>query len=139
MTVRYLLDTNVLSEVIRPKPNPYVLQKLQIHQQEVETATLVIHELLFGCCRLPISKKRETLKTYIEKVILPNMPLFDYDLKSAEWHATERARLGSMGQAPAFVDGQIAAITSSNQLILATNNVSDFDIFQELKIENWFQ
>ena len=54
MTVRYLLDTNVLSEAIRPKPNPYVLQKLQIHQQEVGTATLVIHELLFGCYRLPI-------------------------------------------------------------------------------------
>ncbi len=85
------------------------------------------------------AKKRETLKTYIEKVILPNMPLFDYDLKSAEWHATERARLESMGQTPAFVDGQIAAITSSNQLILVTNNVSDFDIFQGLKIENWFQ
>ena len=77
MTPKYLLDTNILSEAIRQKPNPNVLQKLQLRQQELSTATLVIHELLFGCYRLPLSKKRETLQSYIENVILPNIPLFD--------------------------------------------------------------
>ena len=139
MTVKYLLDTNVLSEAIRPKPNPNVLQKLQLHQQELGTASLVIHELLFGCYRLPVSKKRETLQAYIEKVILPNIPLFDYDLKSAQWHAAERERLVSIGKTPSFVDGQIAAIARTNQLILVTNNVSDFEDFQGLQIENWFK
>ncbi len=139
MTTKYLLDTNILSEAIRPKPNPNVLQKLQLHQQELSTATLVIHELLFGCYRLPGSKKRETLQFYIENVILPNIPLFDYDLKSAQWHATERARLVGMGKTPAFVDGQIAAIAYSNKLILVTNNVSDFDNFLGVIIENWFE
>ncbi|VEP16672.1 conserved hypothetical protein [Hyella patelloides LEGE 07179] len=118
MTIKYLLDTNILSEAIRPKPNPNVLQKLQLHQQQLGTATLVIHELLFGCYRLLVSKKRETLQAYIENVILPNISIFDYDLKSAQWHATERARLISMGKTPAFVDGQIAAIAYSNNLIL---------------------
>lgn len=139
MTVKYLLDTNVLSEAIRPKPNPNVLQKLQLHQQELGTATLVIHELLFGCYRLPVSKKRETLQAYVENVILPNISLFDYNLKSAQWHATERARLTNIGKTPAFVDGQIAAIARTNQLVLVTNNVADFSIFQGLQIENWFE
>lgn len=139
MTVKYLLDTNVLSEAIRPKPNPLVLQKLQIHQKEIGTATLVIHELLFGCYRLPISKKREILQAYIENVISPNITLFDYDLESAQYHAAERARLVSMGKTPAFVDGQIAAIAYSNELILVTNNISDFDSFRDLQIENWFE
>ncbi|VEP12891.1 conserved hypothetical protein [Hyella patelloides LEGE 07179] len=139
MTIKYLLDTNILSEAIRPKPNPNVLQKLQIHQQELGTATLVVHELLFGCYRLTVSKKRSTLQAYIENVILPNVPLFDYDLKSAQWHASLRAKLVSMGKTPAFVDGQIAAIAYTNQLILVTNNVSDFQDFQGLQIENWFQ
>ena len=139
MTIKYLLDTNILSEAIRPKPNPNVLQKLQLHQQELSTATLVIHELLFGCYRLPVSKKRETLQFYIENVILPNLPLFDYDLKSAQWHATERARLVGMGKTPAFVDGQIAGIAYSNKLVLVTNNVSDFDNFLGVMIENWFE
>lgn len=139
MTIKYLLDTNVLSEAVRPKPNLDVFKKFQIHQQELGTATLVIHELLFGCYRLPISKKRETLLIYIEKVILPNLPLFDYDLKSAQWHAAERQRLVSNGKTPSFVDSQIAAIAYTNQLILVTNNVSDFEDFQGLQIENWFE
>lgn len=105
MTIKYLLDTNVLSEAIRPKPNPHVLQKLQLNQNKLSSATLVIHELLFGCYRLPVSKKRETLQAYIENVILPNIPLLDYDLKSAQWQATERSRLVSIGKTPAFVDG----------------------------------
>jgi tRNA(fMet)-specific endonuclease VapC len=94
---------------------------------------------LFGCYRLPISKKRETLQTYIENVILSNIFIFNYDLQSAQWHAKERARLVSMGKTPAFVDGQIAAIAYCNNLILITNNITDFDNFQGLKIENWFE
>jgi tRNA(fMet)-specific endonuclease VapC len=139
MTVKYLLDTNIFSEAIRPKPNSNVWQKLQIYQQELGTATLVIHELLFGCYRLPMSKKREILQAYIQSVILPNVCLFDYDLKSSQWHAVERAKLVSMGKTPAFVDGQIAAIAYTNQLILVTKNVSDFADFQGLQIENWFE
>ena len=79
------------------------------------------------------------MQAYIENVILPNIPLFDYDLKSAQWHASLRAKLVSMGKTPAFVDGQIAAIAYTNRLILVTNNVSDFQDFQGLQIENWFQ
>lgn len=139
MTIKYLLDTNILSEAIRPKPNRNILQKLQLHQQQLGTATLVIHELLFGCYRLPLSKKRETLQTYIKNVIVPTISIFDYDLKSAQWHANERARLVSVGKTPAFVDDQIAVIASSNNLILVTNNVSDFNNFQGLQIENWFE
>ncbi len=138
MNFKYLLDTNILSEAIRPKPNQKVLRKLQKYQQELTTATIVIHELLFGCYRLPLSKKRQTLQTYIETVILANLPILNYDLISAQWHALERARLTSIGKTPAFIDGQIAAISYTNQLILVTNNVSDFQYFQGLSIENWF-
>ena len=138
MNFKYLLDTNILSEAIRPKPNQKVLRKLQKYQQELTTATIVIHELLFGCYRLPLSKKRQTLQTYIETVILANLPILNYDLISAQWHALERARLTSIGKTPAFIDGQIAAIYYTNQLILVTNNVSDFQYFQGLSIENWF-
>jgi tRNA(fMet)-specific endonuclease VapC len=39
----------------------------------------------------------------------------------------------------AFSDGQIASIATSNDLILVTNNVADFQYFENLKIENWFE
>ncbi|PSB18038.1 type II toxin-antitoxin system VapC family toxin [Phormidesmis priestleyi ULC007] len=68
----------------------------------------------------------------------PIFPILPYGAEAAKWHAIERARLVAMGQTPAFQDGQIAAIAHVNNLILVTNNVSDFANFQALQIENWF-
>ncbi|MBN3885050.1 MAG: type II toxin-antitoxin system VapC family toxin [Nostoc sp. JL34] len=137
MSLKYLLDTNILSEPARPIPNVNVLHKLDIHKSEVAVSSVVIHELLHGCLRLPESKRRESLWNYIHESVL-NLPVLDYDLKAAQWHAQERARLSKIGKTPAFVDGQIASIAYCNNLILVTNNVSDFGFFNNLKVENWF-
>ena len=67
-----------------------------------------------------------------------NLPIFDYDLRAAQWHAEERARLSKVGKIPAYADGQIASIAFRNNLILVTNNVDDFQDFNGLVIENWF-
>jgi len=66
------------------------------------------------------------------------MPILNYDLQTAQWHAQEKAKLSKIGKTPAFVDGQIASIAYCNNLILVTNNVSDFRDFDNLRIENWF-
>lgn len=137
MSLKYLLDTNILSEPARPIPNANVLHKLDIHKSEVAVSSIVIHEFLYGCLRLPESKRRESLWNYIHESVL-NLPVLDYDLKAAQWHAEERARLSKIGKTPAFVDGQIASIAYCNNLILVTNNVSDFEFFNDLSIENWF-
>jgi tRNA(fMet)-specific endonuclease VapC len=138
MIARYLLDTNILSEAQRLRPNVDVMRKLQEHRREIATATLVIHELWFGCSRLPESRKRQRLETYINRVIVPKLTIFDYDLPPSLWHAEERARLTKLGKTPPFVDGQIAAIASVNNLVLVTNNIDDFTDFQELRMESWF-
>jgi tRNA(fMet)-specific endonuclease VapC len=137
MSLRFLLDTNILSEPARPIPNANVLQQLDIHKSEVAVSSVVVHELLHGCLRLPESKRREYLRNYIYESVI-NLPVFDYDLKAAQWHAQERVRLSQIGKTPAFVDGQIASIAYSNNLILVTNNVSDFEFFNGLSVENWF-
>jgi len=95
LTLFYLLDTNVVSEPLRPKPNPAVMAKLQAHQEEIATATIVWHELLFGCQRLPESKKRRLIQTYLQNVVKPHIPLLSYDQIAATWHAEERTRLVS--------------------------------------------
>jgi tRNA(fMet)-specific endonuclease VapC len=46
--------------------------------------------------------------------------------------------LSEIGLTPAFADGQIAAVASTNQLILVTRNLKDFINFRDLTIENWF-
>ncbi|GAB1544212.1 hypothetical protein NUACC21_68880 [Scytonema sp. NUACC21] len=47
MSIRYLLDTNGLSEAKRPQPNENVMKKLKLYRQETATATVVIHEMLY--------------------------------------------------------------------------------------------
>ncbi len=47
MTLKYLLDTNILSEAKRPHQNQKIMTKLRLSKREIATVTLVIHELLF--------------------------------------------------------------------------------------------
>ena len=135
--VKYLLDTNIISEPIRPIPNQTVVEKINLHKLEIAVSTVTIQELLYGLWRLPKSKKRQVLDKYINQSVL-SLPILDYDLKSAQYQAQERARLSKIGRVTPFIDGQIASIAFSNNLILVTNNVDDFSYFDGLVIENWF-
>jgi tRNA(fMet)-specific endonuclease VapC len=135
--MKYLLNTNVLSESVKTSPQKSVLKLTERHQHEIVTAAPVWHEIFYCCQRLPVSRKREILETFLHDVLKPNMTILPYDERAAEWHAEERARLTSLGQMPSFVDGQIAAIAKVNGLILVTRNTSDFKKFSGLKLENW--
>ncbi|MBW1798060.1 MAG: type II toxin-antitoxin system VapC family toxin [Deltaproteobacteria bacterium] len=137
--MKYLLDTNVLSESVKTSPKKSVLAKLERHQHEITTASVVWHELLYGCYRLPKSKKRSIIERFLEEVVYPNVPILPYDEYAAKWHANIRARLISKGQTLPFADGQIAAIAKVNDLILVTNNTADFAYFDELRLENWYE
>jgi tRNA(fMet)-specific endonuclease VapC len=135
--LHFLLDTNVLSEPVRPVPHPGVLLRLHELREQVATAALVWNELLFGCKRLPPSQKREAIEGYLFRTVRASIPVLPYDRIAAEWHAGERARLTALGKAPPFVDGQIAAIARVNNLVLVTSNRSHFEPFEGLEIQNW--
>jgi tRNA(fMet)-specific endonuclease VapC len=135
--MRYLLDTNVLSEAIKTIPNKKVMTMVERHQDEIVTAAPVWHELQFGYQRLPQSRKREIIASFLNDILRRTMLILPYDKRAAEWHAKERARLSSRGVAPSFVDGQIASIAGVNDLILVTRNIVDFKRFSKLKLENW--
>jgi len=139
VTLVYLLDTNMLSEPLTPKPNGNVLAMLEHHQDTIATAAPVWHELIFGCGRLPASKKQRAIERYLYEVVAATMPILPYDQPAATWHGEEKARLIGKGQTPSFVDGQIAAIAKQNDLVLVTRNLRDFKMFRGLKLENWFK
>lgn len=135
--MRYLLDTNVLSEAIKSSPNKNVMTMVEKHQDEIVTAAPVWHELQFGCQRLPRSRKREIITSFLDDILKRTMLILPYDKRAAEWHAKERARLSPRGIAVPFVDGQIASIAGVNGLILVTRNIVDFKPFSKLKLEKW--
>ncbi len=135
--MKFLLDTNVLSEPLKSEPDPSVLSMLKKHQYEIVTGAPVWHELQYGCRRLPPSRKRKEIEFFLDEVVKKNLIVLPYDDRAAEWHAKERARLSQKGMSPPFVDGQIAAIAKVNDLVLVTRNVKDFHHFSELIVENW--
>ena len=135
--MKYLLDTNVLSEDVKTDPDKSVMKQFERNQDEMVTAAPVWHELQFGCQRLPRSRKKEVIALFLNDIVRRKMLILPYDDRAAEWHARERARLSSKGITPSFVDGQIAAIAKVNGLILVTRNIDDFKPFSEFKLENW--
>jgi len=136
--VRYLLDTNILSEPLRPRPNLTVIERLTDRSEELSTASVAYHEICFGCQRLPDSRKRRAIESYLQEEVKAKLVILPYDLEAAEWYAVERARLVRLGRTPPYFDGQIAAVALVNDLILVTNNTSDYADFQNLKLQNWF-
>ncbi len=62
MSCRFLLDTNMISEINKPIPNPLVVERFDQYQSELGTAATVVHELLYGTLRLqPESSRRRYL------------------------------------------------------------------------------
>ncbi len=137
MSIRYLLDTNVLSEPIKSHPDERTIKSLSKHDGELATCSVVWHELIFGAARLAASKERSAIEAYLDEAVRSILPILPYDQEAASWHARERARLSKRGRPPTAAAGQIAAIASVNDLIVVTANVKDFRRFKDLVVEDW--
>lgn len=137
VALRYLLDTNVLSEPTRPDPDAEVMSRITSAGDTIATAAPVWHEIEFGRLRLPAGKRRRAIEVIMD-AISTGLVILPYDASAAAWHARERARLTRLGRPPPFVDGQIAAITAVNHLVLVTRNVREFSGFQGIDVESWF-
>lgn len=137
MTLRYLLDTSVVSEPVLARPNARLVRRLEQRAAQCAIASPVWHELVYGAARLPDGRRRAALDYYLQSVVRERLPVLPYDTDAAEWHARERARLESGGRSAPFVDGQIAAIAATRSLVLVTANRRDFAGFRELEMEDW--
>jgi len=137
--ISYLLDSNILSEPARLQPNEKVLQQLADHDGQYATASIVWHELVYGCELLATSKRKKQLQSYLTMLLANGLQVLPFDQTAADWYAKERARLQKQGKTCVYADGEIAAIAVSQNLILVTRNMKDFDGFQNLALENWFE
>jgi tRNA(fMet)-specific endonuclease VapC len=137
VSLKFLLDTNVVSETVKAEPNPVVMRRLRRHENEVAIASVVWHELQYGLARMPESRRKDRIAEFFREVILRTIPILDYHQAAAEWHARERARLAAAGYTPPFANGQIAAIAQTYGLTLVTFNVADFKRFDALRIVTW--
>ncbi|MEM9008586.1 MAG: type II toxin-antitoxin system VapC family toxin [Cyanobacteria bacterium P01_F01_bin.86] len=139
MVIRFLLDTNILSEPTKRHPNVRVMQQLAENSGQFAIASVSYHEVMVGYLRLPESQKRREIETYMQQSVDGVLEILPYDDTAARWHALERTRLMQAGKTPPYGDGQIAAIAATNNLTLVTRNTDDFQYFQDLQMANWFE
>jgi len=64
--MKYLSDTNVISELAKSVSNKTVFERFKEHQDEIAIATPVWHELRYGCFRLPVSRKRDAIESWAD-------------------------------------------------------------------------
>lgn len=124
-----LLDTNVVSEPLRPAPDARVTE--WIDAQALETlflSAITVAELRAGLALLPAGKRRSGLQTSFETRV---MPLFSgrvlaFDLGCTHAYADLTAKARASGLAIASAEGYIAAIAVANGLTVATRDTSPF-------------
>lgn len=137
MSARYLLDTNVVSELAKRAPHAGVESLVIAHQLACAIAVPTVEELVFGVARLPASARRDMLERWLEGV-LDRFIVLPSDTRCGIWLGRERARLAGLGIPAPRTDGEIAAIAATQDLTLVTRNTADFKNFAGLRVENWF-
>ena len=137
----YLLDTNIVSEIMKPKPDPRIVEKLSQYENLCAISSTTWNELLYGVNRLSAGKKRDYYFDCIVEDIQSQFEIIPYDNHAAWIQADIRARLRDNGCPIEFDDTQIASIAMSNNMILVTRNAKYFEPIQKvspLMLENWF-
>jgi hypothetical protein len=125
-----LLDTNVVSELMRPAPSPHVLQWLNIQaSQDIWLCSVVAAELLFGLVRLPDGTRKQQLTLTFSLMLSEDFQnrVLAFDLEAAVVYADLVARRESQGKPISLADAQIASICLTHQASFATRNTKDFE------------
>ena len=135
-----LLDTNVVSELMRPAPDPKVRTWLDgLGAAPVSTNAVTVAEVVFGLSRLPDGKRRSDLIERFDVLILgpPALPVLRLDEQTGRLAGEFQALRESLGLGPSPSDMMIAAIAAANGASLATRNVDDFSGLPISVINPW--
>jgi predicted nucleic acid-binding protein len=124
-----VLDTNVLSEMLRPQPDPSVMDWIDsITRSMIVTTSVTRAELMYGIEIMPSGKRRDLLRCLVHDVFEIDLRgrLLGFDRDAADAYAVIGSIRRSMGQPVGHADTMIAPIVHSRGAVLATRNIRDF-------------
>ena len=133
--MKYILDTNIISEIVKPRPDFNTISWIQDHTDDVAITSVSLEELYFGIFLMPDGKRKQSLKESIDAIVkdcTDRTLAFDAfcGYLCAEVHAAAR----KAGHAGTIEDFMIAAICLRHNATLVTRNVKDFDYVDGLDI-----
>jgi len=132
----YLLDTNILSELVRRLPDPRVEARFESEPERLFTSVICLEEIRFGTRIGPPGNK---LWERMEADVLPHLSVLALDAAAAILAGDLRAEWKTLGTPAGYRDGLIAATAKAHRLVLVTRNVRHFDHVSGLTVENWFE
>jgi tRNA(fMet)-specific endonuclease VapC len=130
--IGYLLDTNIISDLIRNPNGPAAHRIAELGAKAICTSIVVAAELRYGCAKKGSPKLRARVEGVLETI-----PVLALDMPADSDYGTLRAELEAAGQPIGANDLLIAAHAKALGLTLVTDNTREFGRIRGLKVENW--
>jgi predicted nucleic acid-binding protein len=138
----FLIDTNVLSELMRPAPAPQVMDWFAAQApSQLHTSVITYAEILAGIALLPVGKRSEVMAQEARQIFEEDFAgrCLDFGGLAVGRYAMVRAQRQLAGRPIDTADAQIAAIALAAKLKLVTRNTKDFVGIEGLKLQNPWQ
>ena len=140
--MNFLLDTNVVSEWVKPHPNPGVVAWLDgMDEDRVFLSVITLAELRYGVERLDEGKRRRRLTEWLEQELTLRFEgrILDVDSAIADRCGKVTARSEAAGRPIGAMDALLAATAEVHQLTMVTHNTSDFSGILKDMLNPWLK
>jgi tRNA(fMet)-specific endonuclease VapC len=132
MVTRYMLDTNIISDLIRNPQGKVVKRIAKVGEDTVCTSIIVAAELRYGCAK---SGSKKLLR--VVDALLEELPVLPFDIPADADYGAIRAQLETAGRPIGGNDLLIAAHAHAIDATVVTANINEFRRIRGLKVENW--
>ncbi|QEA38259.1 type II toxin-antitoxin system VapC family toxin [Pistricoccus aurantiacus] len=138
--MHYLVDTCVISEIVKPSPAPQVVEWLvNVEEDRLFLSVLTIGELQKGISALAAGRKRQRLQTWLDQELTRRFErrLLPIDQETAQEWGVISAQARLKGLAAPVIDTLLAATARRHNLVLITRNLRDFTPFDVRLFNPW--
>lgn len=131
----FLLDTNILSDLVKKKPHPYLLSRLSsLPVHNLFTSVICLMELRYGCAL------RDDFDSFWSKIVsrvISQVQVIPFGPEESLIAGDLLAQLRKKGQSIGLEDILISATAMAHRLVLVTANIKHFSKIDGLTVENW--
>jgi tRNA(fMet)-specific endonuclease VapC len=132
--IRYMLDTDTLSYVVREKPDGVKAWMMALSPSALCVSVVTRAEMVYGLQGLPPNHRVQ----HVVRELLKIVPVLPWDVEASNWYADIRHQLSTAKKLIGELDMMIAAHAISQDAVLVTNNFRHYQrIKAPLMLENW--